>query len=189
MKSIKIFLIALLLCIASINAIATELPPPPEGYSWVRCNEIKGAFLMPMGWYFKKGQQGDTLGYFITKENIEENGEFLTGLTINVIPNIPKKSGMAPSDYAASFIKTAVSEREVFKKPWLSRMGPFEGHGVVLLNRDYQKGDYITHNLAIANDQTGTIYMIIFESPADSWNANWSIAEPMLQRFLIDDTI
>jgi hypothetical protein len=189
MKVLKICLVVFFICMTSISAIATELPPPPDGYSWVNCNEIKGAFLMPLGWYFKKGQQGDTLGYFITKENIDENGEFLTGLSVNVIPNIPQKKGMVPSDYAATYIKTALSEREVLKRPWLTQMGPFEGHGIVLINRDYQKGDYITHNLAIANDQTGTIYIITFESPKKTWDTSWSIAEPMLQRFLIDDTI
>ncbi len=51
-------------------------------------------------------------------------------------------------------------------------MGPFQVYGVVLLNRDRQKGDFITHNLAIANDQTGTIYLLIFESPAKSREAS-----------------
>ena len=189
MNIIKASFATLVILLISFSAIATELPPPPSGYSWVSCNEIKGAFLMPQGWHFKKGSQGDTLGYFITKENIDEKGEFFTGLSVNVIPNIPQKKGISPSDYADTYIKTASDEREIFKKPWASTMGPFQGYGVVLVNRDSQKGDYITHNLAIANDRTGTLYLLTFESPAKAWDSSWSIGKPMLQRFLIDDTI
>jgi len=177
------------LALVATGAVAAELPPAPAGYSWVSLSEIKGAFLMPLGWYFKKGRQGDTLGYYITRENIPESGEFLTGLSINVIPDIPEKSGMAPSLYATAFINKAVKQVEVVTPPWASLNGPFEGHGVVLLYRDDQKGDFIVHNLAIANDQTGTLYLITFESPAEAWEKARQIAEPILQRFLIDDTI
>lgn len=185
----KASLTTLVFLLITFSAIATELPPPPSGYSWVSCTEIKGAFLMPQGWHFKKGSEGDTLGYFITKENINEIGEFFTGLSVNVIPNIPQENGMSPSAFADTYIKTASAQREVFKKPWVSTMGPFQGYGVVLVNRDSKKGDYMTHNLAIANDQTGTLYLLTFESPAKVWESSWSIGKPMLQRFLIDDTI
>ena len=171
------------------SSLSTELPPPPSNYDWVNCTEIKGAFLKPIGWYYKQVKQDDILGYFITKENIDEKGEYLTGLFVNVIPQIPQKKGMSSSNYAKAFIETAISEKEIFKKPWTNSMGPFQAYGVALLNRDSQKGDFITHNLAIANDQTGTIYLLIFESPAESWESSWKVAEPMLQRFLIDDTI
>jgi len=33
------------------------------------------------------------------------------------------------------------------------------------------------------------MYMIIFEAPASSWKSAWKIAEPILQRFLIDSDI
>jgi len=189
MKILKACLAILVVLLTACNAIATELPPPPEGYSWVHCDEIKGAFLMPIGWHFKKHKQGDKLGYFITEENIATKGEFLTGLSVNVIPEISQKNGMPPSIYANTYIKTAIIEKEIFKKPWATTMGPFQAYGVVLLNRDHHKGDFITHNLAIANDQTGTLYLLIFESPAKSWEASWAVAKPMLQRFLIDDSI
>ena len=69
LRNLKLVLLALLV---PFSVFATELPSPPNGYSWVSCKEIKGAFLMPLGWHFKKGMQGETLGYFFTKENIDE---------------------------------------------------------------------------------------------------------------------
>jgi len=180
------FLVGLILC---TSTLATELPPPPAGYTWVRCNDIKGAFLKPTGWFFKKAVQGDTIGYFITKEDIDQQRAFKTGLSVNVIPNIPRKRGITATKFAASYIKAAVASREVFKEPWSTTMGPFEGYGVVVINRDSHQGDFVTHNLAIANDKTGTVYLLTFESPLDQWDASWSIAKPMLKMFLIDDTI
>lgn len=170
MHSTKFIWLALLLLLLSAQIVfATELPPAPKGYSWVRCDETKSAFLKPNGWFFKKGKKGDTWGY--------------------VISNIPRKKDMLPTEYAAAFIQTGINNRKVIKEPWQNDMGPFQAYGVVLQNTDNKGGDFITHELAIGNDTTGTMYMIIFEAPAASWKAAWQLGEPMLQRFLIDGDI
>jgi hypothetical protein len=189
MKIQKIAIAILSIFFVCTSVFATDLPSPPNGYSWVECKDIKGAFLKPSGWFFKQATQGDTIGYFITKENIEALGSFETGLSVNVIPDIPRKKQIQASNFAAAYIKTAIQNREVFKKPWSTSMGPFEAYGVVLINHDSKQGDFVTHNLAIANDQTGTLYLLTFESPLNQWNSSWEIAEPMLKMFLIDDTI
>lgn len=190
MSSTRIVLLILLLVIISVHSvIATELPPPPKGYSWVSCNETKSAFLKPVGWYFKKGKKGDTWGYFITKELIDKEGSFTTGLTVNIMPDIPRKKGMSPTEYAEAYIREGTKYRKVVKSPWQNDMGPFHAYGVVLHNTDNKGGDFITHELAIGNDTTGTMYQIIFEAPAASWKAAWQVGEPILQRFLIDSDI
>lgn len=181
---------ATILCLlVVVAAFATELPVPPEGYQWAECPEINGAFLQPKGWHFKTLIKDGTTGYFITKENIDEKGSFITGLTVNVIQGIQAKKGTSPSEFAAEFIREGIISRKVVTEPWARSMGPFESFGVVLLNPDPDRGDYITHNLAIGNDATGTLYLIIFEGPAESWKTEWQVAEPMLQRFLIDSDI
>lgn len=43
-------------------------------HAWVYCEETKGAFLKPAGWFFQKGKQGDIHGYFITRA--ENEGRF-----------------------------------------------------------------------------------------------------------------
>jgi len=189
MKILKISIAILSIFFVCTSVFATELPAPPNGYSWVECEAIKGAFLKPSGWFFKQGTRGDAIGYFITKENIEVVGSFQTGLTVNVIPDIPRKKQIQASSFAASYIKAVTENGEVFKKPWANSMGPFEAYGVVVINRDAKQGDFVTHNLAIANDQTGTLYLLTFESPLNQWDSSWEIAEPMLKMFLIDDTI
>ena len=134
-------------------------------------------------------KKGETRSYFITKENIDKTGEFITGLSVNIVSGIPKKKGMSPVKYAKEFIQSAAASRKVAKEPWSTDMGPFKAFGIVLLNRDLRRGDFVTYNLAIGNEATGTFYLIIFEGPASSWETAWKIGEPILQRFLIDSDV
>jgi hypothetical protein len=39
----------------SAKSLAGALPTPAKGYAWAHCEETKGAFLKPAGWFFKKG--------------------------------------------------------------------------------------------------------------------------------------
>ena len=168
---------------------ALELPSPPLGFEWVEASEIKGAFLKPKNWHFKKHKQGETQGYFLTKENINKKGFFITGASINVIPNIPLKTNMSPTKYAKAFVKQASLSRQIIKKAWFHKMGPFNSYGVVLKNSDQKKGDYNTHNLAISNDTTGTVYIVIYEAPSYNWNESWKVGEVILGKLYIDSDI
>ncbi len=183
-------LLAVLLTVFNIvtaTAADAELPPPPKGYSWAQCPEIKGAFLCPSNWHFKKSKQGETLGFFISKEEIKTNGQFRTGMTVTVIPNIPTKKGMSPYKYALQYRESARTSVTLTKE-WEKDMGPFKSVGFVFSRND-KAGAYTVHNLVIANDKTGTFYIVIFEAPATEWNEAWKIAEPMLRYLFIDDTI
>jgi len=189
MKFVLILTVFLLFSFGASTAFATELPAPPKGYTWARCVETKSAFLKPKGWHFKKQQKGDVWGYFISKENIDKTGSFKTGVSISVIPKIPAKKGMSANSYAKAFIDVAAKSRDTIRDPWTQNMGPFKGYGVVLLNRDENEGDFFTHNLAIGNEETGTVYIIVFESSAGTWDEDWMVAEPIFQRLWIDSDI
>jgi hypothetical protein len=188
MTRVKIFLAVFLISLSPLG-LALELPKSPDNFSWVEAEEIKGAFLRPNGWHFKKAKQGDVQGYFITKEDIEVSGNFVTGTTINVATAIPKKTGKSASEFAYSYIGQAADSGSIQKRPWNRSMGPFNSYGVVTLNRDRKSGDYITHHLAIANGQTGTVYLVVFESPSDEWESAWAIGEEILSKLYIDSDI
>ena len=166
-----------------------EEPPmkAPKGYTWALCPEIKGAFLKPDGWYFHKRRQGDTDAFFITKEKVDTKGGYKTGMSVTVIPGIPKKNKVAPSVYAGQY-REAARKTVTFTKEWNKDMGPFKSVGFVF-SKDDKAGAFTVHNLLIANDKTGTIYLVLFEGPTAEWSAAWKIAEPMLEYLFIDDTI
>lgn len=170
-------------------SIALELPTPPAGFSWREAPLVKAAFLVPDGWHFRAAQQGSTNGYFITKEDIGIAGSFTTGTSINVIRGIPEKAGLDPSRHAQEYIITAATEGQIQRKPWAHNMGPFRSFGVVTRHDDPEEGDYVTHHLAIGNDSTGTIYIVIFEAPEADWQSAWSVGEQILGRLYIDSDI
>ena len=110
-KSLGAFIFLVISC--SVYALVTKLPAPPVGYSWAVFEETKSAFLKPDGWFIKKMKKGETRSYFITKENIDKTGEFITGLSVNIVSGIPKKKGMSPVKYAKEFIQSAAASRKV----------------------------------------------------------------------------
>lgn len=174
---------------AAPAAASTSRPAAPAGYEWQECPEIKGALLRPDGWFFKKETGRDSIAYFVSKENIDAAGEFTTGLTMNVLQNVDTIMGSPPSIYAEELIAEAARSSDVRNAPWTHRMGPFLSHGVVITTPDLVKGDFVTHMLAIANDRTGTMYLVTFESPVETWQSASQIADPMLKKLWIDSDI
>lgn len=66
----------------------------PAGYEEQTLEGLNGKILKPHGWFYTAKVVGkSSLVYRITKED-SSKGEFLTGLTINVIPNVSKFKGM-----------------------------------------------------------------------------------------------
>ena len=180
--------VLLIVCASVLHAAdAQELPKPPAGYTWARCPEIKGAFLKPAGWHFKKVTKKGARGFFITKEKISTTNGFATGLSINVVTDIPKKKSMTPYAFARQYRETARKTTK-FSKEWDKDMGPFKSVGFMYVAKD-AAGSSTIHMLLIANNKTGALYFVMFEAPTADWAEAWKIADPMLQYLLIDDTI
>lgn len=165
------------------------LPDPPSGYSWQRAPRIKGAILKPDGWYFDTKHEGDDQAYFVSREPHVEPDGYDTGFSLNVQTNVPAKTGMSAATYAAEFIRTAQDELETLEPPFVEKSGPFVMHGAVLGATDPEKGDFNALMVAIANDITGTVFVCIFEAPADEWETLWPVGDTILQKLLINDAI
>ena len=84
MKLVPLVLLTLFVMLSVQSIAAVDVPPLAPGFTWQEIPELKAAFLKPNGWFFKREEQKGTLAYFITKENIDKNGQFQTGLTVNV---------------------------------------------------------------------------------------------------------
>lgn len=166
-----------------------ELPPAPNGYQWQACPEISGALLRPDGWYFRKNIDGDKREYYISKENIAETGEFTTGLTMVALVGYGDRMGISAAEYAKSYIRVAAMSSHIRKNPWTNRMGPFVAHGVIITTPDIAKGDFVSHHLVIANENTSTVYIVIFESPVEDWASMKQLSEPMLRQLYIESEI
>ena len=68
-------------------------------------------------------------------------------------------------------------------------MGSFDLYSILIRNESSEKAPYNTNNLVISNDQTGTLYMIIFEAPASQWEPSWKKGKVILSHLFFDADI
>lgn len=176
-------LLLALLATPFVNAgPATDLPTPPAGFTWQEIPELKAAFLRPKNWFFKREESKDTLAYFITKESVENGGEFQTGLTVNVFRH-KKDSALETAKY---YIDQLASKKHGDK--WARDMGPFKEFGCLTRDTD-ASGTTVMQTLMVANPKTNTLYLFIFESPGTSWDSEWKIGKQITDSLVIDDEI
>ena len=173
-------LVAVFVCLFLNTLAARELPPPPAGFTWQEVAELKAAFLRPNGWYFKREKNKETTAYFITKENIENNGEFQTGLTINVF-RLKKDNAV---EKGKSFIDQLATSKRGEK--WAKDVGPFKEFGCLTRDTD-ASGTTVVQTLMVANPKTNSLYLFIFESPEASWDSAWKIGKQILDSLAIDE--
>lgn len=170
-------------------ADTADLPAAPVGYDWQQLPAIKAALLRPSGWHFDTKTSDGDLAYFVSREPNTPPDGFDTGLTVNVITNVPSKTGMSAEEYAVTFISSGAGEFDTVGEPFSSRRGPFVSHGALFRAADADKGDFNAHMVAIANNKTGTVYLCIFEGPVAEWPEIWQQGETILSKMVIDDTI
>jgi hypothetical protein len=183
MRLHHLVLTLLLLGLVPSAAVAIDVPTPPVGYSWKHIIEIDSAFLVPISWHFKETEVKQTLAYFITRENIDTKGSFTTGLTINVLR---KGEEFDPVGYAGAFVLNLVKENEVLEEPFEAGGGKLKGYGCRVRVAS-ENGPLVMHYLAIGNENTGTLFLMYFESPESQWEQAWAIAEPILTLFVLGD--
>lgn len=157
------------------NAGSPKLPAAPTGFQWIWSPEMGGGFLCPDGWHAKKEKKADTEALFITKENIDTEGKFTTGLTVNVISRIRRKTGLPPSRYMPRLLAENAQGKKVLLELPPKKSGRITGH-VLRLQDDV----LVVHHSLLADDQTDKLYVVSFESPVGEWESNKKYWEPML---------
>ncbi len=181
MRKLASFVLALSFVASTVHA--TNLPSPPSGFEWQQIPEVKSALLRPQGWYFKQEEKGGILGYFVTAQDIDKVGHFETGLTVNVFPRLGE--GLAVERGKQLIDRVAAAHDE---KPWNQQVGQLQEFGCEVRDTD-GSGTVVMHALAVANTKTDTLYLLIFESPAADWDAQWKIGKEMMDAVKFDDGV
>ncbi len=182
------FVVSFLGLLAFVAAYAQELPTAPEGFSWERLPELKSALLKPKSWHVRREERGTTVGYFISKEPITEHGGFTTGLTFQCIRKVDRAIGVPASAYIAQFADAAAEKRK-FDERRSFRMGPFDAVRFRYISAPANEASVTIVNLLIANDKTGTVFVVIFEAPTETWVSDYKVGEVILKKMLLDDEI
>jgi predicted nucleotidyltransferase len=183
----KLTVMLLFLGVSSVAGNASlqqELPAAPEGFSWQKLDEIRGAALLPKGWHFKKEQKKGTLAYFITREDIDKVGEYETGLTIQVFrqpqPNTAEElAGAIIGDY---------KEKKELLKAWKTSAGIMNGWGYEARIKSPDGAVTMVHGVILSNPNTKTFYLMIFESSEAKWESALKIWEK-LQMVAMNDQV
>jgi len=111
-----------------------------------------------------------------------------TGLTLNCIQDVLKKSGKSPSIYAASLADAAAAKHQLVERS-SSKQGPFQSVRFRYVDAPVGKESITVCQLLIANDKTGTLFLAIFEAPTKNWDEAWTTGESIFKKMLLDDEI
>lgn len=169
-----LFLLVLTTCCVAGEPALTETPLPA----------IKGSLQLPQGWFVKEDASEGTFVYQITREKVEsENDPFTAGLILSVTTKVPDRASMKPSEYAAELLSSTQEDGGGELKK--STDGPWQ-----IFRTDYQidadAGGIHMANYAKANDQTGTIYFVTWQSPANEEEKLAPVREAVLSSFKFD---
>ncbi|OWY71629.1 hypothetical protein B7486_08070 [cyanobacterium TDX16] len=171
---------------------AEERPSPPTGFKWHEIREIKAAFLMPNGWHHDKLSGKGTTAYRISKEDARGGNGFLTGITVNVVLHCKDKSNIKPSLYAVHHLKEYKEGARVLKEMELDKIGKLTRIQMQVVKRIESadpKIEFRIHVVAIANDETDTLYIITFGAPKADWKTAWKKGKRMVGMFILDDDV
>lgn len=166
------------------------LPEAPDGYSWELAGQSQAYFLRPRHWHFKIWEKDGALSYFITQEPIPADAkpgsfQFETGVSVNVLRGVNRVKGITPSATAAAYVQMVTESADhVTENTWQNQGGPFIGLGVQFRSGS-DIGQLRQQHFLIANDTTDTLYLIIFECPARSWDRVWPTANVIIERLML----
>lgn len=166
-----------------------DLPVAPTGFEWKFVPESSLAFLMPEGWHFKAEKHETTYAYFATKENIDEVGQFSTGMTINVVNDksidaVEYAKGIIENLAKSATTKKIIGQWEYEQDPVVSYQLHIEAEYPNIKSDDpnHKKTLYYT---TIAHRDTNTLYIVMFESPIKLWDVEWETGAKMIQLALL----
>ncbi len=175
---------------AQREAIDKSLPAAPEGLTWALYKNA--VFLRPEKWYEneKSGSIGNipTAAWAASPEAFSAGKPFETGITIQILRGPRKMREIEPAKMAMAYIKPFFDshKREDILNFEQSKAGNIDLTSFRF--RDAAPGlkPVIVHKLLLADNTRDTVHIFTFESPVDTWEANWAkVGAPFIQRAVV----
>jgi len=177
----KVLSVMLLSALLVPVSFAKDRVSAPEGFTWQEIPELKMAFLKPADWFFKRNDLHGHPAFYISKENIDSEGQFRAGFS--VIVYFKKKPAV---EYAKKqvdrFAKKDHGDR------WEREVGSFKEFGFQATHM-YRDGAGKARMLMVANPKTNTVYWVVFESPEPDWDVAWKTGETIVNSLVLDEGI
>jgi hypothetical protein len=188
-RFINILLVLFVAVSSAANGGVSGHAKPPKGFSWKRFEGIRALLLVPRGWHVKMEKKNQNESFiFITRDKMEKEGGFSTGLSLNTIRNVPSVFGVLPSEYAtALLIDKMQGDRESKDVGPAPEDRRFKGYKGFFRFGSEQTGKTVQYVIALGNDATGTLYVFTFESPEAEWEEAWKTGAVILNNLVLDD--
>lgn len=161
-------------------ALGLDLPQAPAGFSWHEVPAVRAAFLVPDGWHYQEEVQGRTLAIFITQENLASAGMFETGVTINIFIDNPGAAGQVKTILETTAASHSADVSYAKFGPFVKLACEFESP------RDEGLEPVLIFLIGIVNTDTGTSYVISFESPKSAWPETWLKGKAVLDALMLE---
>jgi hypothetical protein len=179
-RSISLILVGIVPCAFPADRLSSPFNDAPSGFEWYVFEAGDSACLRPLDWFVKTEVAGDTAALFMSKEDIDKDGMFETGLTLNVIRKIHAKTGKSPSQYARVYLDELLAKYddvERFENPPQDGM---PGIGAAYLDQD-SSPPVVIYTFLLADDASDILRIFILEAPQRDWAEVWARDEKILR--------
>ncbi len=156
----------------------SQFPAPPDGFKWQLYKNV--VFLKPAVW--NEGEMTQHIAgipfttYATSPEEFSRTKQFEMGATIEVISGSQRIRGIPAKKFVLAYLKPLLDTHKkedvlMFEQ---KTQGDFEQ--TFFRYRDAPPGlkPIVVHKFIVANNATDNLNVFTFESPAESWDDNWT---------------
>jgi hypothetical protein len=160
------------------EAIKTDLPAPPDGFEWHQYRNV--VFPKPAKW---KGLELVTniIGipfytYASSSEDFSATKQFEMGVTVQIISGSQRIRKIEARTMAMAYLKPLLDGHKKEEVLMLEQSVSGDFQRIFFRYRDAPPGltPIIVHKFMLANNATDSVHIFTFESPAASWDDNWT---------------
>jgi hypothetical protein len=180
--------------VAGSAALASmNLPPAPAGFSRVCFEKVRMTVLRPDGWFVHQVDNDQSFTGCVSKECIQTEGSFKTGLTVFGFRRVKEGLRAQHSDYDPDVPVASVFQARydpgLFSDPCnqILYMDPFVQKDSRSRSFRFQyrqalsgRPPVIVQKFLVEFDQSDDVYEFTFESPEDLWDQNWQKGRQIL---------
>jgi hypothetical protein len=163
-----------------------ELPACPAGFEWVRSPALQACVACPRGWYFHEKGEDNSKTAFFTREDFAATDRFDTGFAVNVVTFLE-----GPIDQWCKAIVTICGEGIPPLITMETENDQFYSYGIEKINppKPQKPKSVRIRVVGVGNKQTGTLYLVQFESPETQWETDWPVGRLIYDMFEINPAV
>src|SRR5690349_6884013 len=113
---------------------------------------------VPPGWFIKVEEGKGTKAVFITKEDISLAKQYTTGLSVNMIKDVPQRTSKKPSEYALGLI-TQMTQKYENRGIEESSSAALKNFSSFLKSKRADGKIIVQYSRVSGNDRTGTVFV------------------------------